>query len=115
MEPGEPNLPQRMLNEFSPSPAMELRTDSAACLQGVDQGRCPPTYIRDRRNRIASINSNLAKDCKNDKPNRSIDGRSTSPFETPIGIFPEHECYVEVFADCAALYFKREEPVKVEY
>lgn len=31
-----------------------------------------------------------------------------------LSLFPEHECYVEVFAGGAALYFKREEPAKVE-
>lgn len=31
-----------------------------------------------------------------------------------IPLFPPHECYVEVFAGGAALYFKREQPAKVE-
>ena len=31
-----------------------------------------------------------------------------------LALFPDHECYVEVFAGGAALYFKREEPAKVE-
>lgn len=31
-----------------------------------------------------------------------------------LALFPNHECYVEVFAGGAALYFKREEPAKVE-
>jgi len=31
-----------------------------------------------------------------------------------LELFPEHECYVEVFAGGGALYFKREQPAKVE-
>lgn len=31
-----------------------------------------------------------------------------------LALFPEHECYVEVFAGGAALYFRREQPAKVE-
>ncbi|AZF24517.1 DNA adenine methylase [Pseudomonas sp. R2-60-08W] len=31
-----------------------------------------------------------------------------------LALFPDHECYVEVFAGGAALYFKREQPAKVE-
>jgi len=31
-----------------------------------------------------------------------------------LALFPAHECYVEVFAGGAALYFKRPEPAKVE-
>ncbi|MFS2159169.1 DNA adenine methylase [Pseudomonas sp. Pseusp122] len=31
-----------------------------------------------------------------------------------LALFPEHECYVEVFAGGAALYFKRAEPARVE-
>lgn len=43
-----------------------------------------------------------------------LDGRQTPPGDRLIPLFPPHECYVEVFAGGAALYFMRPQAAPVE-